>query len=102
MRGARRDDDLVGRYGGEEFLLILRGAPLATAASVAERLRRRISAEPVEHEGTRVHVTASIGVAQLGPGEDAAAVIGRADHALYQAKDMGRDRVTVDALASQH
>jgi len=102
MREALRDDDLVGRYGGEEFLLILRGAPLATATSVSDRLRKRISAEPVEHDGLHVHVTASIGIAQLGPGEDAPALIGRADQALYRAQNMGRDFVAIDTVPSQH
>jgi diguanylate cyclase (GGDEF)-like protein len=101
MREALRDDDLVGRYGGEEFLLILRGAPLATAGLVADRLRKRIGSQPIEVDGHRLHVTTSVGVAQLGPGEDPTGLIARADAALYRAKHLGRDRVSIDALAGQ-
>jgi diguanylate cyclase (GGDEF)-like protein len=101
MREALRDDDLVGRYGGEEFLLILRGAPLATAGLVADRLRKRIGTQPIEVDGHRLHITTSVGVAQLGPGEDPTALIARADAALYRAKHLGRDRVSIDVLPGQ-
>ncbi|GAB4216610.1 MAG: hypothetical protein OHK0013_43310 [Sandaracinaceae bacterium] len=101
MREALRDDDLVGRYGGEEFLLILRGAPLATAGLVADRLRKRIGTQPIEVDGHRLHVTTSVGVAQLGPGEDPNKLIARADAALYRAKHLGRNRVSIDALPGQ-
>lgn len=95
MRDALRDDDLVGRYGGEEFLLLLRGAPLTTAAAVADRLRQRIATTPIDAEGQRVHVSTSMGIAQLRAGEDATSLLARADAALYRAKALGRDRVAL-------
>lgn len=92
-RGAVRGHDLVGRYGGEEFLILLIGASLQPAAAAAERLRLRIAGSPVVHEGTWIKVTVSQGVAQARAGEDLAGLVARADAALYQAKDGGRDRV---------
>ena len=97
VRGALRGHDLVGRYGGEEFLILLLGAQLHEAAAVCERLRQRIARSPVTHEGTTIRVTVSQGVAQARQGEDLAGLVARADAALYQAKANGRDRVITTA-----
>lgn len=91
LQAATRDADLVGRWGGEEFLLL---APLTeheAAWALAERCRRAIASPPMQHAG--VTVTASLGVASLRPGDDARALLRRADLALYTAKSDGRDRV---------
>lgn len=93
VRRAVRGHDLVGRYGGEEFLILLDGARLNDAAAVCERLRVRIAQSTIAHEGTPIRVTVSQGLAQARPGEDLAALLARADAALYQAKSAGRDRV---------
>ena len=91
VRGA----DICGRYGGEEFLLLLPKAAPGTAYELAERLRRQIHAlEPAELQGARV--SASFGVAELdleGPVVSGDHLIRRADEALYQAKRLGRNRV---------
>lgn len=88
-----RSTDTRCRYGGDEFLLILPDTPMLGAQQVAECLRREIAA--VERDGG-LHVTASIGVASAVPGEmDPAAVIARADEALYRAKRAGRNRCCV-------
>jgi diguanylate cyclase (GGDEF)-like protein len=90
-----RAADICGRYGGEEFLLLLPKAVPGTAYELAERLRRQIHAlELAELQGTRV--TASFGVAELdleGPAVSGDDLIRRADEALYQAKRLGRNRV---------
>jgi diguanylate cyclase len=90
-----RAADVCGRYGGEEFLLLLPKAVPGTAYELAERLRRQIHAlELAELQGTRV--TASFGVAELdldGPAVSGDHLIRRADEALYQAKRLGRNRV---------
>ena len=93
VRAALRGHDLVGRYGGEEFLILLLGAGASEASAVAERLRQRIARSPVVHDGHWISVTVSQGVAQARMGEDLAALVARADAALYQAKASGRDRV---------
>jgi len=95
-----RGIDLACRIGGEEFVIVMPETDMAVAAMVAERLRRRIAAEPFPvHQGTRsLPVTLSIGIAALrGKDDNAAALIKRADQALYRAKRDGRNRVVPDA-----
>jgi len=94
MRGAVRDCDFVGRYGGEEFLLILPGCDGPAGLHVAERVRRRVGDAPVRAGETPAPVTVSIGLAAAGPdGAEADDLIRAADEALYRAKAAGRDRV---------
>jgi len=95
-----RGIDLACRYGGEEFVLIMPETDMAVAAMVAERLRRRIAAEPfsIQKGAKSVPVTISIGIAGLRDKDDtAASVLKRADQALYRAKRDGRNRVVPDA-----
>lgn len=88
-----REQDLLGRLGGEEFCVLLPETPPAVAMAVAERLRAATSSVPT---GDGVLVTVSIGVSSLVPDdEDWADTLERADHALYVAKDEGRDRVAL-------
>jgi len=95
IRKSIRGIDLACRYGGEEFVVVMPETDMAVATMVAERLRRRIASEPFPiQKGTRtIDVTISIGIAALAPDDDAAAVIKRADQALYRAKRDGRNRV---------
>jgi two-component system cell cycle response regulator len=85
--GARRED-VVARIGGEELAWLLPEAGLEAAMVAAERLRRRVGDEAFPVVG---RLTASLGVAALGPGDEAADLVGRADRALYLAKEGGRD-----------
>lgn len=89
-----RPYDLLGRLGGEEFAVLLPDADPTTAGMIAERLRIAISASPALVDGICLVVTVSIGVGVLAP-EDAAIdpLLDRADRALYEAKNSGRDRV---------
>ena len=91
LQAATRDADLLGRWGGEEFLLLAAHTDHQAACALAERCRRAIASSPMQHAG--VTVTASLGVASLGPDDDARALIRRADLAMYTAKSDGRDRV---------
>jgi two-component system, cell cycle response regulator len=99
IRKSIRGIDLACRYGGEEFVVVMPETDLGVATTVAERVRRRIAGEPFAiQQGTRaIEVTISIGIAALGRGENAAAVLKRADQALYRAKRDGRNRVVPDA-----
>jgi two-component system, cell cycle response regulator len=95
-----RGIDLACRYGGEEFVVIMPETDMAVGTMVAERLRRRIAADPFAiQQGIRtVPVTISIGVAAMRGKEDSAAgIVKRADQALYRAKRDGRNRVVPDA-----
>jgi diguanylate cyclase (GGDEF)-like protein len=92
LRDEVRDHDSVGRFGGEEFVVFLYGATLSAAASVAERLRARITTT-TSSEGAAV--TASIGIAGVRAGADLTLdqLVEAADRMLYAAKATGRDRV---------
>jgi two-component system cell cycle response regulator len=100
IRKSIRNIDLACRYGGEEFVIVMPETDMAVATMVAERLRRRIATEPfaIQHGARSLDVTISIGIAALdGPADNAAAVLKRADAALYRAKRDGRNRVVPDA-----
>ncbi len=89
-----RESDIIGRFGGEEFVALLPRANVAEARLVAERVRARVSELSVPVEEKRVTVTVSIGMAMLGPhGHDLSGLLSAADLALYRAKESGRDRV---------
>jgi diguanylate cyclase len=95
-----RAQDVAGRYGGEEFGLLLPGTSQAGAEAIAERIRARLDSRVmIPEHGLRV--TTSIGCAALQPGDaSAAAWIARADRALYRAKAAGRNRWVSDAIAA--
>ncbi len=96
MRDVLRGSDVKCRYGGEEFLVLLPDTPLHGARRVADTLRREIADRPILWAGEGLTVTASFGLAQTMPGEvNVEAVIARADHALYRAKDDGRNCVRI-------
>jgi two-component system cell cycle response regulator len=100
VRKCIRNIDLACRYGGEEFVLVMPETDIAVATMVAERLRRRIAGEPfsIQQGAQALEVTISIGIAAAsGASDTAAAILKRADTALYQAKRDGRNRVVQDA-----
>ena len=88
-----RDSDILFRYGGEEFCIALANTSLAGAHKLAERVRRALEILVVRASGTRLHVTASFGVATLAKEDDAAHLVEKADHSLYRAKALGRNRI---------
>jgi diguanylate cyclase (GGDEF)-like protein len=93
IRSSLRPVDTVGRYGGDEFLIILPGGEPATSLRIAERVRRSLSSDLVHGNGVTVRVTASQGVVVSDGSEKPVAVIERADEALYTAKRAGRDQI---------
>ena len=94
LRGELRPGDAVGRYGGEEFLVVLPGQDAAAARVLGERLRRAVEHTPVMWRGELLALTVSIGLATRGRGEgDPATLLERADSALYRAKREGRNCV---------
>jgi two-component system cell cycle response regulator len=99
LRSHLRAEDHLGRLGGEEFLGVLPDTDAEAAAAVAERMRAEVAGTVVEHEGARLQVTVSIGMATWEAGEPSDLLLRRADDALYAAKAAGRDR-TLSAPAS--
>ncbi|WP_220812415.1 GGDEF domain-containing protein [Pseudomonas paralcaligenes] len=90
---ALRPDEPLGRYGGEEFILLLRDASAEQAMVVAERLRQRVADTPFTRAGESRSITLSIGCATAAPGETLEQLLQRADAALYRAKRAGRNQV---------
>ena len=88
-----RGGDLVARFGGEEFVIVLRGAGMEQGLTVAERLADRVRSSAVYVGERSLSLTASFGVAPLQAGDDMDRAIQQADDALYRAKNSGRDRV---------
>jgi diguanylate cyclase (GGDEF)-like protein len=91
--------DLLARFGGEEFAVLLPTAGAEEAAQTAERLRHAVDAQPVCIDGRSIDVTVSLGLAIRDRGSDARALIGAADRALYAAKAAGRNQVKAAAGA---
>ncbi|MBU0500711.1 MAG: diguanylate cyclase [Gammaproteobacteria bacterium] len=94
--GRLRETDFVARYGGEEFVMLLPGASLEQASRVAEEIRRGVSDRPFNAGMKRVPVTISCGVCEFRNGDSSDSVFGRAERALYQAKQAGKNRSVVD------
>jgi len=92
MRSRLRSEDLLGRWGGDEMMLVLPEIDLNGAVTAAEGLRRTVAGTEVSVDGQRIAITISAGAAEWN-GEDAHELIERADAALYDAKAAGRDRV---------
>jgi two-component system cell cycle response regulator len=94
LKATLRVDDRLGRYGGEEFLIVTTGSTLDAVRQTAERLCRAVSASPFTIAGRSVDVTASFGISISAPHLDTApALMDAADAGLYTAKKSGRNRV---------
>ena len=96
-----RDDDVPCRYGGEEFVLLLRGTTSMAARAVANRLRANLAAKPIglgpDNEPRHVTFSAGVAAADERNGYNAESVVARADAALYRAKNAGRNRVETES-----
>jgi diguanylate cyclase (GGDEF)-like protein len=87
-----RGSDVVGRYGGEEYILLLPEASFLDAVTVGDKLRRILSERPIVFESVRIPVTMSVGAAAWDETMTASSLLAAADRALYQAKALGRNR----------
>lgn len=93
LKNSMREQDFIGRWGGEEFLAVLPDTDLEQAIESAERIRKAIQALEIEGGAKRVSVTLSIGITQYRAEEVLSTAIARADNALYKGKSAGRNRV---------
>lgn len=96
LRGRIRHPDVIGRYGGEEFLVVLPHSTSKAAAEQAERLRKHIQTLAIQFNDSEIKLTISLGIAQYKPHrENWQEFLSRADAALYRAKDSGRNQWVV-------
>ena len=93
IKQCARDSDLVFRYGGEEFVLLLSNTDLSGAQLLAERIRKKLEHHTLAFDMDPVKITASLGIATLKSTDSLESFIQRADSAMYQAKDRGRNQV---------
>jgi len=95
VRSTLRPSDRVGRFGGEEFLILLPDTALHESAAVMARIKRELAARPLGEKDTSLKITFSGGVAQRAERESIDHLLARADAALYQAKRAGKNRITL-------
>jgi diguanylate cyclase (GGDEF)-like protein len=93
LKRSLRNEDLVARWGGEEFLALLPDTRIAGGMTTAEKVRRNVESERFDENGKAISLSFSFGVAEIDPEGSLTACIQRADRALYQAKQAGRNRV---------
>jgi diguanylate cyclase (GGDEF)-like protein len=94
-------EDILCRWGGEEFLLALPECTIADAVRLADEIRLSVSASRIEYEGANIQLNVSAGVAELIPGESIDSLLNRADQALYRAKTSGKNRVVKDSATPE-
>ena len=94
LRSTMREMDLLARFGGDEFAVLLPDTNLAEATLAADRLRKRVEGLRVPMDGESLSLSISLGVAEVMPADSDETVVARADEALYAAKDSGRNRVS--------
>jgi len=94
-----RQSDIICRWGGEEFILLLKDTPPEQARQLGEKILQQTEQSRFDHEGAQLRITTSIGLAELHPADALDQLIARADRALYRAKQTGRNRLCEDTAA---
>src|SRR5438552_4544733 len=100
LRASLRSSDVIGRYGGEEFVVVAPDCGMNDALALAERFRASICSQPIEVPGGAVSVTVSLGVAATCDMDDADQLSRVADEALYRAKHAGRNKVELEVVGA--
>ena len=97
FKGLKRPNDVIGRYGGEEFIIVYKGIQPRDVSMLCERLRISIEEHKFTFEGQDIYVTASVGCAAitLMADDTVQSIVQRADTALYKAKEQGRNRTVI-------
>jgi len=101
IQGRLRGEDTLCRWGGEEFIVLLKGAKLQIAAQVAEEIRAAIADNQFVSNDTKIQITASVGVAEYLPSDSESTLVARVDQALYVAKEKGRNCIALEAAPGQ-
>jgi len=95
IKAQLRESDIPARYGGEEFAVLLPYTHIEEAVIVGERLRKAVEETPIFIDKKNINVTISMGLAEFGQEENGEELFKRADSALYEAKESGRNRVCI-------
>lgn len=101
LQSCLRQSDIICRWGGEEFIILLKDTNSACAQQVAEKIRLLAEQHPYTFSATSLQITVSVGLTELQPDDTLHSLIARADQALYRAKQTGRNRVCMEMARSQ-
>jgi diguanylate cyclase (GGDEF)-like protein len=96
LRASMRQSDIICRWGGEEFVILLKDTDSGTAQLLAEKIRAQTELNRYPFAGINLHATISLGLTELRQEDSLDQLLGRADRALYRAKESGRNRVCID------
>jgi diguanylate cyclase (GGDEF)-like protein len=96
LESCLRHSDIVCRWGGEEFIVLLKDTDGDGGQVIAEKIRQHVERQPYAYNGNRLQLTVSIGLTTLQPDDTLHTLLSRADHAMYRAKQSGRNRICVE------
>jgi diguanylate cyclase (GGDEF)-like protein len=96
LESCLRHSDIVCRWGGEEFIVLLKDTDGDGGQVIAEKIRQHVERQPYAYNGNRLQLTVSIGLTTLLPDDTLHTLLSRADHAMYRAKQSGRNRICVE------
>lgn len=102
LKSCLRHSDIVCRWGGEEFIVLLKDTDGKTGLMIAEKIRQHVEQKRYAYNGQALQVTVSIGLTTLQPDDTLHSLLSRADHAMYRAKQSGRNRTCVEMAHSIH
>ncbi len=100
IKNAVRGSDIVFRYGGEEFVILLSETNINGAKIIAERIRKSIESHTISYGMKILKLTASLGISSLRENDSTDSIIKRADHAMYHAKENGRNQIQIESAAA--
>jgi diguanylate cyclase (GGDEF)-like protein len=100
IKDAVRGSDIIFRYGGEEFVILLSNTDIASAKVIADRIRKNVENHAIAYDMEIIKLTASLGVSTLRKNDDCDSIIQRADNAMYRAKENGRNQTQVELAVS--
>ncbi|MNG06613.1 putative diguanylate cyclase YdaM [compost metagenome] len=102
LESCLRQSDIVCRWGGEEFIVLLKDTDGETGRMIAEKIRQHVEQQRYAYNDQALQVTVSIGLTTLQPDDTLHSLLSRADHAMYRAKQSGRNRTCMEMSQSRY